>query len=109
MVDLLAALQKSVAAAKTSRGESPGDDADEALEPRGTGKETAAKKAPAKKTAKKTPAKKAAKKTRCEEDSEEDPGQEDSEEGQLTPSGRPDPSRAPCRGQLSASCFAAPS
>jgi DNA end-binding protein Ku len=54
VVDLLAALQKSVAAAKSARGE----DADEADEPV---KKTAAKKAPAKKTAaKKAPAKKTA-------------------------------------------------
>jgi DNA end-binding protein Ku len=59
VVDLLAALQKSVAAAKTARGE----DADEADDK--PAKKTAAKKAPAKKSAaKKAPAKKsAAKKT----------------------------------------------
>ncbi len=56
VVDLLAALQKSVAAAKTARGES--DDEDEK-----PAKKTVAKKAPAKKTAaKKTAAKKTAKK-----------------------------------------------
>ena len=50
VVDLLAALQKSVAAAKTARGEDDGDE-----------KKPAAKKAPAKKAAaKKAPAKKAA-------------------------------------------------
>ena len=55
VVDLLAALQKSVAAAKTARGE----DADESDDK--PAKKTAAKKAPAKKTAaKKAPAKKAA-------------------------------------------------
>jgi DNA end-binding protein Ku len=53
VVDLLAALQKSVAAAKTARGEDAGE-----AEP---AKKTAAKKAPAKKSAaKKAPAKKAA-------------------------------------------------
>ena len=58
VVDLLAALQRSVDAAKTSRGESPA----EAEQPRT--KKPAAKKAPAKKTAAKTAAKKtAAKKT----------------------------------------------
>ena len=58
VVDLLAALQKSVAAAKTARGEEAEDDKPAA-------KKTAAKKSPAKKTpAKKTAAKKApAKKT----------------------------------------------
>jgi DNA end-binding protein Ku len=55
VVDLLAALQKSVAAAKTARGEES-DDADEK-----PARKAAAKKAPAKKTAaKKAPAKKAA-------------------------------------------------
>ncbi|WP_107771355.1 non-homologous end joining protein Ku [Nocardioides sediminis] len=78
VVDLLAALQKSVAAAKTARGEAPADsdeDADEEKPARKTAakksgssstakksttKKAAAKKAPAKKTAKKAPAKKAA-------------------------------------------------
>lgn len=57
VVDLLAALQKSVDAAKTARGEAPAEKA--------PAKKTAAKKAPAKKApAKKAPAKKtAAKKT----------------------------------------------
>ena len=57
VVDLLAALQKSVDAAKTARGEAPAEQA--------PAKKTAAKKAPAKKApAKKAPAKKtAAKKT----------------------------------------------
>ena len=55
VVDLLAALQKSVAAAKTARGEDA-DDADEK-----PAKKAAAKKAPAKKSAaKKAPAKKTA-------------------------------------------------
>jgi DNA end-binding protein Ku len=63
VVDLLAALQRSVDAARSSRGETT--DEDEETEPAGSAKKTAAKKAPAKKTAdKKTPAKKApAKKT----------------------------------------------
>ncbi len=57
VVDLLAALQRSVDAAKTARGE----EADE--EPAKPAKKTAAKKAPAKKTAaKKAPAKKSTKK-----------------------------------------------
>jgi DNA end-binding protein Ku len=81
VVDLLAALQKSVAAAKTARGEAPEDSAesDESDEEsaeekparktaakksstakKAPAKKTAAKKAPAKKTAKKAPAKKAA-------------------------------------------------
>ncbi len=56
VVDLLAALQRSVDAAKTARGES----SDEAKAEKKPAKKTAAKKAPAKKTAaKKTPAKKA--------------------------------------------------
>jgi DNA end-binding protein Ku len=55
VVDLLAALQKSVAAAKSARGEDA-DDADDK-----PAKKSAAKKAPAKKSAaKKAPAKKAA-------------------------------------------------
>ncbi|MCW2812598.1 MAG: repair protein [Nocardioides sp.] len=65
VVDLLAALQRSVAAAKTARGESAPDEADddedEKPAKKSTTKKTAAKKAPAKKTAaKKAPAKKAA-------------------------------------------------
>ena len=68
VVDLLAALQRSVAAAKTSRGEAPeeaDDDADDGTAKKSAGKKSAAKKAPAKKsTAKKTAAKKTtAKKT----------------------------------------------
>ncbi|MEQ6903642.1 Ku protein [Nocardioides sp. YIM 152588] len=61
VVDLLAALQRSVEAAKTARGEDADDDAsDDASEERPT-KKAAAKKAPAKKAAaKKAPAKKAA-------------------------------------------------
>jgi len=60
VVDLLAALQRSVDAAKTARGEAPSEEgADE-----GADEEKPAKKAPAKKAAKKTSAKKApAKKT----------------------------------------------
>lgn len=59
VVDLLAALQKSVAAAKSARGEEPAEPEEKPA------KKTAAKKAPAKKAAakkaaKKTPAKKAA-------------------------------------------------
>lgn len=72
VVDLLAALQKSVAAAKTARGEAPADSAESDEEPaeekpakktsakKAPAKKSAAKKAPAKKTAKKAPAKKAA-------------------------------------------------
>jgi DNA end-binding protein Ku len=78
VVDLLAALQKSVAAAKTARGEAPEDSAESDEAPaeekpakktaakksstarKAPAKKTAAKKAPAKKTAKKAPAKKAA-------------------------------------------------
>lgn len=70
VVDLLAALQKSVAAAKTARGEAPAAEADDEAEAAKPAKKSAAKKssatkAPAKKTAakktaKKTPAKKAA-------------------------------------------------
>ena len=68
VVDLLAALQRSVEAAKTSRGEtaSASDEEEaEAAEEKPAAKKTAAKKAPAKKApAKKAPAKKtAAKKT----------------------------------------------
>jgi DNA end-binding protein Ku len=55
VVDLLAALQRSVDAAKSARGESTSSDAEEEA----PAKKTAAKKAPAKKTAaKKAPAKK---------------------------------------------------
>lgn len=70
VVDLLAALQKSVAAAKTARGEAPAAEADDEAEAAKPAKKSAAKKssatkAPAKKTAakktaEKTPAKKAA-------------------------------------------------
>ena len=64
VVDLLAALQKSVAAAKTARGEEVDEPAEEPAEDKKPSKKkTAAKKAPAKKAAaKKTTAKKAAKK-----------------------------------------------
>jgi DNA end-binding protein Ku len=55
VVDLMAALRASVAAAKKGRGE--GDEADEEQPP---AKKAAAKKAPAKKAAAKAPAKKAA-------------------------------------------------
>jgi DNA end-binding protein Ku len=61
VVDLLAALQKSVAAAKSARGEEPSEPEEPEEKP---AKKTAAKKTPAKKAAKKTakkaPAKKAA-------------------------------------------------
>ena len=62
VVDLLAALQKSVNAAKSARGEQVDDDAAEDAEPaKKSKKKAAAKKAPAKKTsAKKTSAKKSA-------------------------------------------------
>jgi DNA end-binding protein Ku len=64
VVDLLAALQKSVDAAKSSRGEAPAAEATPATKApakKAPAKKTAAKKAPAKKTAgKKAPAKKAA-------------------------------------------------
>ena len=66
VVDLLAALQRSVDAAKTSRGETLASDEEhdeEELAPakkKTAAKKAAAKKAPAKKTAKKAPAKKAA-------------------------------------------------
>jgi DNA end-binding protein Ku len=69
VVDLLAALQKSVAAAKSARGEEVDadheDDADEKPAKKSTAKKSTAKKSTAKKTAaKKTAAKKsAAKKT----------------------------------------------
>ncbi len=69
VVDLLAALQKSVDAAKTSRGESTEKPAEKAPAKKTPAKKAAAKKAPARKApakktaaAKKTPAKKAAKK-----------------------------------------------
>ena len=60
VVDLLAALQKSVAAAKTARGEAPADEDEGEKKP--ATKKTPAKKTPAKKAAakKKAPAKKAA-------------------------------------------------
>jgi DNA end-binding protein Ku len=64
VVDLLAALQRSVEAAKTGRGEAVAsddeDEADEGPAKKASAKKTAAKKTPAKKTAKKAPAKKAA-------------------------------------------------
>lgn len=62
VVDLLAALQRSVDAAKTARGESSSssDDEDEKPAKKSAAKKTAAKKTPAKKTAKKTTTKKAA-------------------------------------------------
>ncbi|MEJ7832707.1 MAG: Ku protein [Nocardioides sp.] len=63
VVDLLAALQRSVDAAKTARGESSDDAEDEkpAKKParKSTAKKSTAKKAPAKKTAKKAATKKA--------------------------------------------------
>jgi DNA end-binding protein Ku len=66
VVDLLAALQRSVDAAKSARGESPSsatdDDEDEKPAKRSAAKKSAAKKAPADKTAKKTAKKPAAKK-----------------------------------------------
>jgi DNA end-binding protein Ku len=62
VVDLLAALQKSVAAAKSARGETPAASEDVEDE-KPAAEKTAAKKAPAKKTAKKAPAKKTAKKS----------------------------------------------
>lgn len=68
VVDLLAALQRSVDAAKTARGESPAkdesDESDASGEPEKPAKKAAAAKTAAKKTTKKAPAKKsAAKKT----------------------------------------------
>ncbi|HET8560026.1 MAG TPA: Ku protein [Marmoricola sp.] len=69
VVDLLAALQRSVEAAKSARGEASGpavraEAAEEEPETTGTAKKTSGKKASAKKTAaKKTTAKKTAKKT----------------------------------------------
>ena len=68
VVDLLAALQKSVDAAKTARGEAPAEKAEtkkpaaKKAEKKAPAKKSAAKKAPAKKTSKKTAEKKAAKK-----------------------------------------------
>ena len=63
VVDLLAALQRSVDAAKTARGEKPAAKTDEADEAKTPAKKTAAKKSTTKRTAaKKTPAKKPAKK-----------------------------------------------
>jgi DNA end-binding protein Ku len=63
VVDLLAALQRSVDAAKSSRGEDDEKPAKKAPAKKAATKKTAAKKAPAKKAAaKKTTAKKAAKK-----------------------------------------------
>jgi DNA end-binding protein Ku len=61
VVDLLAALQRSVEAAQTSRGEEPAEEKKPAAK-KASAKKTAAKKAPAKKAAakKKAPAKKAA-------------------------------------------------
>lgn len=67
VVDLLAALQRSVDAAKTARGESSADDAqddeDEKPAKKATASKSASKKAPAKKTAAKKTAKKAASKS----------------------------------------------
>lgn len=62
VVDLLAALQRSVEAAKTSRGEEPAEEKKPAAAKKAPAKKAAAKKAPAKKAAakKKAPAKKAA-------------------------------------------------
>ncbi|WP_107767764.1 non-homologous end joining protein Ku [Nocardioides terrigena] len=63
VVDLLAALQKSVAAAKTARGEAPADEDSESHQDEKPTKKTAARKSTAKKApAKKTAAKKTAKK-----------------------------------------------
>ena len=66
VVDLLAALQRSVEAAKSARGEDSDDDADEKPAKKSTAKKAAkkapAKKSAAKKTAKKSTAKKAARK-----------------------------------------------
>ena len=63
VVDLLAALQKSVAAARSARGEAPAADAaqddDESAAEKKTATKAPAKKAAAKKAAKKAPAKKA--------------------------------------------------
>jgi DNA end-binding protein Ku len=62
VVDLLAALQKSVESAKSSRGEAPAAEkaADDTPAKKTAAKKTAAKKTPAKTAAKKAPAKKAA-------------------------------------------------
>jgi DNA end-binding protein Ku len=61
VVDLLAALQRSVDAAKSSRGETPAEKpAEETSTKKAPAKKAAAKKAPAKKTAKKATTKKAA-------------------------------------------------
>ncbi len=73
VVDLLAALQRSVDAAKTARGESSGDGRDEDEKP--------AKKAAAKKSDDEG--------RRQEGDHEEGRGQEDRQEGQLARTGRP--------------------
>jgi DNA end-binding protein Ku len=62
VVDLLAALQRSVDAAKSSRGETATSSDDESAENTGSGKKSTAKKA-TKKTAKKATKKSAAKKT----------------------------------------------
>ena len=68
VVDLLAALQRSVDAAKTARGEDTDEDEEETKKPAKKTAKKSAKKAPAKKTAakkpaaKKTTAKRAAKK-----------------------------------------------
>jgi len=63
VVDLLAALQRSVDAAKTARGEDTDEDGSTATKkPAKKTAKKAAKKAPAKKTAKKAPARKTAKK-----------------------------------------------
>ncbi|MGY2874030.1 DNA end-binding protein Ku [Marmoricola sp. URHA0025 HA25] len=67
VVDLLAALQRSVEAAKSARGEESGDDAEEKATAKKTARKTPARKgakkaSTAKKTAKKTTAKKAARK-----------------------------------------------
>jgi DNA end-binding protein Ku len=59
VVDLLAALQRSVDAAKTARGESSGEDEKPAAK-KAAAKKAPAKKTAAKKTAKKSPTKKAA-------------------------------------------------
>lgn len=59
VVDLLAALQKSVAAAKSARGEEPAEPEEKPAR-KTAAKKAPAKKAAAKKAAKKTPAKKAA-------------------------------------------------
>ncbi|WP_323791126.1 Ku protein [Nocardioides sp.] len=60
VVDLLAALQRSVKAAQTARGESSDDEDEDEKPAKKSTSTTAAKKAPAKKAAKKAPAKKAA-------------------------------------------------